>query len=474
MDILLMDPPYTSLKGMSADIGYNIGLTSLAAYLRRGGVESGVLMGDLLMDLPSIDGWLVLSLKDYAAKQEDYRAVVNDETHPVWKRLSDSVRTYHPRAVGIAYLTPLRCTFERVASVIKSVDSDIKVIAGGPHPTFCPEDVMRNPNVDFVIRGEGEVPLLSLVRELKEDTPRWDRVPGIYYRDHDMVVHSNPRPGLLDDLNSMPFPARDLVLNCDFSVYRGHCALTARGCPYTCSFCADKSMWGGKVRRRSVENVIQELRQMKETSQVDLVDFQDGTFTYDRRYVESFCKAVIRERLDIKWRCTARYDNIDANLLVTMKEANCAGLLFGLESGSDRVLKAIDKKTNVEQIIKVNDMIYDSGIPSVTSVLFGLPDESAEDIEETLRIMRLIKTDMFDVNSYVPLPGSRITAGATDEEFRNIDWGRVGYKSYGNYFAKRVSYDRLKDYLTQAYEIADDARSKTILRYQRSIGLTSR
>jgi hypothetical protein len=84
----------------------------------------------------------------------------------------------------------------------------------------------------------------------------------------------------------------------------------------------------------------------------------------------------------------------------------------------------------------------------------------------------LIKTDMFDVNSYVPLPGSRITARSTDEEFSNIDWGRVGYKSYGNYFAKRVSYDQLKDYLTQAYEIADDARSKTILRYQTSIGLT--
>ena len=474
MDILLMDPPYTSLKGMSADIGYNIGLTSLAAYLRDGGVESGVLMGDLLMDLPSVDGWLVLSLKDYATKQEDYREIVNDDGHVVWKKLSDSVRKYHPKAVGIAYLTPLRCTFEKVASLIKKVAPDIKVIAGGPHPTFCPEEVMRNPNVDFVIKGEGEIPLLSLVKEIKKDSPKWDGVPGIYYRDSDGRVRNNPGVSLIGSLDTLSFPARDLVLNCDFTVYRGHCALTARGCPYTCSFCADKSMWGGKVRRRSVENVVEELHAMRETYKVDLVDFQDGTFTYDRRYVEAFCRAVTKDKLDMKWRCTARYDNMDRDMLAMMKDANCAGLLFGLESGSDRVLKAIDKRTDVKQIIRVNDMVYESGIPSVTSVLLGLPDEGKEDIEETLKIMRLIRTDMFDVNSYVPLPGSRISSGANDEEFSSIDWGRVGYKSFGNYFAKRVSHAQLKDYLTEAYEIADEARAKTIVRYQTSIGLTKR
>ena len=116
-------------------------------------------------------------------------------------------------------------------------------------------------------------------------------------------------------------------------------------------------------------------------------------------------------------------------------------------------------------------MVYDSGIPSVTSVLFGLPDEDKEDIEETLGLMRLIKTDMFDVNSYVPLPGSRISSTSSGEDHSHIDWGRVGYKSFNNYFSKRVSHEDLKGYLSEAYEIADEARAKTILRYQTSIGI---
>ncbi len=472
MDILLIDPPYTSLKGMSADVGYNIGLTSLAAYIHKEGIEVGVVMGDLLMGLPSIDGWLTSSLKDYAEAQRQYETIVNDKAHFVWKRLADTVRQTNPKAVGISHLSPSTCVVERIAGIIKEVDRDIKVIAGNCHPTFRPEEVMQNPNIDFVVRGEGEIPLLRLAKELKKDSPKWETVPGIYYRDRDGRLRNNPGVGLLTNLDELPFPARDLVLNCDYDMYRVHCLLTARGCPYSCSFCADRALWGGKIRRRSVGNVMEELKLLEKTYKINLLDFVDGTFTYDRKYLQTFCKAMIDQKSSIKWRCTARYDNIDEDLLELMKRANCSGLYFGLESGSDRVLKAINKKTTVEQIIRVSEMVYNSGISSVTAILMGLPGETKEDMEETTKLMRRIKTDIFDVNSYIPLPGSPLYNAMSEEEKKSIDWGKVAYKSFDNYFTKSISHDDLKKYLSEAYDIADEVRKQTYLRFQASIGLS--
>jgi radical SAM superfamily enzyme YgiQ (UPF0313 family) len=361
-----------------------------------------------------------------------------------------------------------------IAKLIKEFDSSIKVIVGGPHPTFCPEEVMKNRDIDFVIKGEGEIPLLNLMRELKSATPRWESVPGLYYRENDDSTKNNPVIGLVHDLDSLPMPARELVLNCDFDKYRVHCILTARGCPYNCAFCADKSMWGGKVRRRSISNVIDEIRYLVKTYKVDMIDILDGTFTYDRDYVFKFCNALIENNLDIKWGCMARYDNIDEEILNLMKKANCVGIFFGLESGSDRVLTdIIDKKTTVKQIMEISEMVYNSGIPTVSSILFGLPNESKEDMEATIRVMKMIKTDIFDISSFVPLPGGRLFDTLREEE-KNIDWSRVGFKSFNNYFSRQVSHDELKEFLSKAFEIADDLRKKTYLRHQANLGLSSK
>ena len=175
--------------------------------------------------------------------------------------------------------------------------------------------------------------------------------------------------------------------------------------------------------------------------------------------------------MSIKWRCTARYDNLDEDLLRLMKRANCSGLYFGLESGSDRILKAINKNTTVKQIIRVSEMVYDSGIPSGTSVLMGLPDETKEDMEGTLKLMETIKTDIFDVNSYVPLPGSPLWDSMNEEDKKKIDWRKTAYKSFDNYFSKSVSHDDLKRCLSQAYEIANNVQKKTLARFRTNIGL---
>jgi radical SAM superfamily enzyme YgiQ (UPF0313 family) len=120
-----------------------------------------------------------MNMGKYAAGQREYERILDDETHVIWQKMTDIVRQTNPIAVGIQYLTPSKYVVERLASLIKEMDRDIKIIVGSFHPTFCPEEVMQNPDIDFTVIGEGEIPLLHLAKELKKDSPKWERVPGI-------------------------------------------------------------------------------------------------------------------------------------------------------------------------------------------------------------------------------------------------------------------------------------------------------
>ncbi len=465
MDILLVDPPYTSLKNIATKRGYHVGLTSLAAYLRQGGIDSAVLMGDLITGLSAYDSVLHTNVKTYAKGQHNYESIVNNKNHVVWKKIADVINQSQPKIVGISYLTPLKCVVERVAQIVKDLDKGIKVVVGSFHPTFCPQEVMQNPNIDFIITGEGEIPLLHLVRELKKDIPNWDGIPGIYYRDKSGQVKSTSSSQPISDLDTLPFLARDLVLNCDFDSYRIHSIYTSRGCPYSCAFCSDRGFWRGQIRRRSVNNVIEELQLIKSSfKKIDYIDIVDGTFTFDRRYLFSFCTTMMTRKIDLKWRCTARYDNLDKELLEVMKQAGCSGLYLGAETGSDRLLSQIDKRISTQDIYRVSQMVFDSGILSATAILLGLPDEGREDAQETLKLMKKVKTDIFDINSYIPLPGTELFTSVTEEEKRSIDWAKIGYKSYDNYFSKRMSRQSFTKYRSDAYKISNSLQRKTVIR----------
>ena len=219
------------------------------------------------------------------------------------------------------------------------------------------------------------------------------------------------------------------------------------------------------MRRRSVENVLEELTFLKQTyKKIDYVDFVDGTFTYDRKYLRELCHALIEQELNIAWRCTARYDTVDRDMLKLMKKSGCYALYLGLESGSDQVLKDLNKNISVKRIVEIGKVIRSSGIISVTSVLLGSPSESKEDIEETIRIMRQFNTDFFDVHTFIPLAGTPFYDSLSLEERDSIDWNRVGYKSWETRFTNNMSLEELNNYKRQAYSIADKQRKKSFVR----------
>ncbi len=306
-----------------------------------------------------------------------------------------------------------------------------------------------------------------MIKTLKSPNPDLNGVSSLTYRKDGIIVH-NPAAAPIADLDSLPFMARDSVINCDYEKHQGHYFFTARGCPYSCSFCTDKKLWSGTVRRRSLEKVIDELMMLKENYKIKMINIVDGTFTYDKRYFLSFCDRFVKNEIHLPWRCMARYDNMDREVLASLKEAGCRGLYFGLESGSDRILKAMNKKITLNMILEKSEMVHDAGIHSVASILLGTPDETREDIESTIRIMKKIKVDFFDVNNYAPLPGTPYYDNMSVEERQKIDWKKIGFKSFDNHFSNNLSHEEFKRYLMEAYEIANDTMRKTLAKMQES------
>ena len=455
MDVLLIDPPYKSLKGIGTEAGYTMGQVSLAAYLRQHGFEVGVLTGDTLVDLPPCS-LFTLDMAAYARGQAEYQQILDDPDHQIWRALADVVRQEAPGVVGVSYLSPLQGAVERTVAAVKAADPDLPVVVGGHHATFCPEQSARMDGVDYVVRGEGEVPLLALTRALVRGEGAAADAPGVTRVDGDGQLQTTPPPPLLADLDALPPPARDLVIRCDFSRHRTHYATSARGCPYSCAFCADRELWGGKVRRRSVGPFVDELAALVQQHRPTFVDIVDGTFTYNRKYTEAFCQELIERKVPLLWRCTARYDTVDPDLLTLLKRSGCAALYFGLESGSQRVLDRVDKRLTTEEIQRKSLLVREHGIVAITAVLLGVPGETADDMRRTLEMMRSLHSDIFDVNTYVPLPGTPLWEEMELAARAAVNWREAAYKGAAGAHAD-VPAEELEALQREAYTIAAHA-----------------
>lgn len=458
VDVLLIDPPYRSLKGVMAESAYPMALVELGAWLEKHDISVAVLSCDLLAGIkpsPVFD----FDVESYARGQRSYAAAVGDPSHWMWGLVNESIQRLEPKLIGISCLTPAKESAYRVAGCAKAALPECTVVLGGHHPTFCTEEVLEQEAVDYVIRGEGEVGLLELARQTLAGGVAPEQIPGLAMSG-DLAPTVNPIAPLVASLDELPLPARHLLVDCDYETFSGHLAGSARGCPYVCSFCSDRRLWGGKVRRRCPMRLIQDLKHLEENYEPGCVDMVDGTFTFDKKYLKEFADLYTSEGLSVKWRCTARYDNIDEEMLGWLKKTNCSGLYFGLESGSPDILKSVSKNTTVEGVLAASRLVRESGIMSITSILMGLPEERERDLEQTLELMSRIHTDLFDINCYVPLPGTAYYDLMTQEEKDRVDWATAGYKSFDNDFNKHVPREKLRGYLDRAYQIAGETMQR--------------
>ena len=224
------------------------------------------------------------------------------------------------------------------AHAAKAALPKLKIALVGSHATVFHESILaENPAVDAVVRGEFEITVRELARSIS-DGGDWSRVEGLSYRDHDRV-RVNADRALLEDLDSLPFPARHIVTSSGYraAIYSGsRCTamVSSRGCPFQCTFCVwPNTLYGHRFRARSANNVVDEMEEIEKKHGIDEIYFDDDTFTVDRDRVLEICRLIRERALHLSWIVQARVDTVDREILLAMKEAGCHYILFGIESG---------------------------------------------------------------------------------------------------------------------------------------------
>ena len=330
-----------------------------------------------------------------------------------FKDLFNLIRKDKPKLIGISCMTP---TFEKSCKVAESIkrNFNIPIVFGGIHPTAVPEETLKNYFVDYVIFGEGEHTIIELL-EYFEGKRKLEDIKGLAYKENGKIKVNKPRE-LIEDLDSLPFPARHLFPSWYFQRWMvirglwlsGTNMMGSRGCPFNCSYCASKVMWGRRVRAYSPKRFVDEIEHLVKKYKVDSVRIVDDTFTVDKRKAIAICREIRRRKLKIKFRANIRTDTASEELVRELKKAGCIQAAFGIESGSNRILKVLNKGTTVENAVKTFKLFKKYKIRTCATFMVGNPTETYEDIKLTRKLAKQLDADYTQFFLTTPYPGTQM------------------------------------------------------------------
>jgi len=451
--VLLVRPPWDVFLGLKSK-QIPLGLCYIASVLKDAGHECLVFDGDLDVPVsPPSHKWVEYKiLVDY----DQYFKALNDD-HVAWKKIKSIIKSFKPDIVGITMPTGLYSAALRVAKIVKDTDSEIPVVVGGPHPTILPEDTIRKNFIDIVIRGEGEYTMLDITNTFDKGKAL-DDVQGITYKNKE-IIHHNPPRLLIRNLDLIPFPARDLIFDKEkYSPDSFGFVITSRGCPFKCIYCSSAKIWGRTVRYRSPENVITELKEVKQTFGTNLFRFNDDTFTLNKDRALKICELIVKEKLDIKWYCDTRVDLLSHDLLTRMKEAGCIRINLGIESGNPAILKSIEKGITLEQAKLALNMAKEVGIPTLAYFMIGFPNEGRKEIMDTITFMKDTKPDNVCWGIVTPYPGTELYEIGRKQGLlpETLDWSAFFHQSPNMGVTDRLSKEEFLQVIKEIHYVTDE------------------
>lgn len=336
------------------------------------------------------------------------------------------ILTFQPELIGITSLTNTYYSAISLAKSIKYNDKDIPIVMGGPHPTVLPKQTLQEPCVDFVIFGEGEYTLLEFVGAL-QDQRELKNIKGLAFKGEQGIIINQARP-LIDNLDALPFPARHLLEQNKYQLrdMEGHLMapiMSSRGCPYGCGYCF-KGIFGRIYRKRSAENVINELEQIKDEFGIRSFYFIDDLFTFDEKRVFEMARLIHEKSLNITWQCITRVDNVNPQLLHEVRDAGCNRIHVGIESGNQEILNRINKQITLGQVKRAIKWCKEVGIYSQGYFMIGLPGDNEDTIKQTIDFsIELIKLGLngavFSLTT--PLPGAPLWQYVPQMEKNKLD-----------------------------------------------------
>ena len=309
--------------------------------------------------------------------------------------------------IGITSTTVTINAAIRTAEACRSLFPKAKIVFGGVHPSVLPEEVLSHVCVDYVVRNEGEIPMVELVSGKPAE-----QIRNLSFRKDGKIIH-NPSQELIKNLDDIPFPAYDLMPVRKYypavGSYKRLPALSViatRGCPGQCTFCF--KVFGRTLRTRSAKNIFDEVVYLHKTYGIEEIAFYDDTFTSFRENAKAFCRLLLESGLNISWSCFSRVDCIDRETLLLMKKSGCHQILYGVESADKAVLQNIRKGIDLEKVKAAVKMTKEIGISPRCSFMIGNPGETAETIEKTIRFAVELDPDLAMFNITVPFPGTKM------------------------------------------------------------------
>ncbi|MBN2244272.1 MAG: radical SAM protein [Candidatus Aminicenantes bacterium] len=326
-----------------------------------------------------------------------------------YDRIKEHIKKTRPDVVGISSMTFLVIDSLKVAKLAKEVDPNIHVVVGGTHPSIFPQEMAAQPEIDSIVIGEGEITFSELLDALDKKLPL-DGIRGVGYRKNGCVI-INPGRDFIRDLDSLPFPDRNLIPYKKYYNLLGKgkevmtSMLTSRGCPHNCIFCTKKD--GRICRMRSPENV---LREIEECLALGINDFDiiDDTFTINRKRIMSITNLIIEKDLKITMDVRARVDQVDQEILDKLARAGCNRIRFGVESGNSEVLKNLKKGIRLDQVHSAFKMAKKAGIVTFAYFMLGSPGETASGIEESISLAKKINPDYVQFLITTPFPATEL------------------------------------------------------------------
>ncbi|MEC8956959.1 MAG: radical SAM protein, partial [Nitrospinota bacterium] len=319
------------------------------------------------------------------------------------EELSRRVKEIQPDMVAMSIMTFNLLDALHTARILKKDHPHLKVCLGGPHVNLYPKETLHQPEIDYVVFGEGEKIFFHLIQALESgDTLK--SIKGLGWKENS-EEHINPAETELLDLNELPFPARHLV---DVSSYKhiigeGRQFFTiqaTRGCPAACSFCDIRKT---KFRVRSPESVVNEIEQLVEMG-VDDLFFVDDTITIDKKNILEICDLIIKRNIKIHFKISARVDTINKEVIAALKKAGCYRIHYGIESASPKHLKYLQKGQTPEKIERACKMTRDAGVGFFAYMMIGIPHETKEEMFETVDFAKKLKPDYAQFSICTPYP----------------------------------------------------------------------
>lgn len=322
-----------------------------------------------------------------------------------WAEFEGRLQSIKPDVFGIGGMTPVWDLTHRALEIARRYSG--VVIVGGPHVSMRGADILDDePKIDYAVVGEGEVTIVELIRAVERGA-RGEAVAGVIGRDG-----VAPRRAVLLDLDELALPARHLL---NSNLYRypllgsSHVAtiFTSRGCPYNCVFC-DKTVHGSILRKHSVERVLKEIELIVCEHDIHSIIIYDDLFTLDKERVINICKGIIERGLNLRFKCEARVDSVDAEVLYWLKRAGASVVAYGIETVTQNGLNFLKKGITPLQIARALELTRNAGIETLGYFIVGVPGDKEEDVMENVRFAHRHGLTWAQFSVLSPTPGTKL------------------------------------------------------------------